>query len=130
MAFDLVPFASYASIHMRRILMLGALAGLCGCPRGGAGNKVAKPIKPPVPAPEAQMERPAIRAKIDVTTSEPTAGNARDKRSPVLDILKGENDRQMAALKAAPEPAYFLAYQLVEQRVVSLEAEGGALITD
>ena len=49
---------------------------------------------------------------------------------PILDILKAENDRQIGELKDAAEPAYYLAYQLVEQRVVSLEAEGGALITD
>ncbi len=44
--------------------------------------------------------------------------------------MKAENERQMAALRAQKEPAHYLAYQLVEQRVVNLEAEGGALITD
>jgi predicted Zn-dependent protease len=77
-----------------------------------------------------KLELPAIPAKIEVTKSQPTDGNAPDKRSPILDILKGENAREIAALRKQPEPAYYLAYQLVEQRVVSLEAEGGALIAD
>ncbi|HEU0032659.1 MAG TPA: metallopeptidase TldD-related protein [Kofleriaceae bacterium] len=77
-----------------------------------------------------KVDLPAIPAKIDVTTSAPTDGNAPDKRSPVLDILKAENERQMAVLKKQKDPAYYLAYQLVEQRVVNIETEGGALITD
>ena len=79
----------------------------------------------------AKVDLPAIPSKIDVVTSPPTAGNSPDKRSPILDILKAENQREMEALrKQQGEPAYYLAYQLVEQRVVSLEAEGGALVTD
>jgi TldD protein len=78
----------------------------------------------------AKVDLPAIPSKIDVVTSPPTAGNSPDKRSPILDILKAENQREMEALKKQTEPAYYLAYQLVEQRVVSLEAEGGALVTD
>jgi predicted Zn-dependent protease len=44
--------------------------------------------------------------------------------------MKAENQREMEALAKTNEPAYYLAYQLVEQRVVSLEAEGGAIVTD
>jgi len=55
---------------------------------------------------------------------------APDKHSPVLDILRAENEREMTALGKQKDPAYYLAYQLVEQRVVNLDAEGGALITD
>jgi predicted Zn-dependent protease len=78
----------------------------------------------------AKVDLPAIPSKIDVVTSPPTEGNSPDKRSPILDILKAENQREMEALKKEKEPAYYLAYQLVEQRVVSLEGEGGALVTD
>src|SRR4051812_47077492 len=119
---------------MRILLMLAAtsLAGsLIGCPAASNGGKqVAKPVSPPLPGNEAKFELPAIPAKIEVTTSTPTDGNSPGNRSPVLDILKAENDREMGALKKQQEPVYYLAYQLVEQRVVSLEAEGGALITD
>jgi len=77
-----------------------------------------------------KIELPAIPAKIETTKSAPLEGNAPDKRSAILDIMKAENDRELAALKKQKEPAYFLSYQLVEQRVVNLDAEGGALISD
>ena len=116
---------------MRSVLMLAVLGALGGCPGASPGDKgTQKPVSPPLPGNEAKFELPAIPAKIDVTSSAPTDGNSPSSRSPVLDILKAENDREIAALKATPDPAYYLAYQLVEQRVVSLEAEGGALITD
>jgi TldD protein len=114
---------------MRRTLMLGALAGLAACPSGGSEPRANNPVTP-LPGNEAKRDLPEVPAKIGVTVSEPTEGHAPDRRSPILDILKAENERQMAALKQSPEPAYYLAYQLVEQRVVSMEAEGGALITD
>jgi predicted Zn-dependent protease len=114
---------------MRRFLLLGVLAGLSACPSGG-GTKAAQQAKAPLPGNDPKLDLPEVPAKIDITTSAPTDANAPDKRSPVLDILKAENDREIAKLKDAQEPAYYLAYQLVEQRVVSLEAEGGALITD
>ncbi len=110
--------------------MLGVLAALAACPSGGGDGKVAKPVSPPLPGNEGKLDLPEIPAKIDVTQSAPTDGDTPGARSPILDVLKAENDRQIATLKKAPEPAYYLAYQLVEQRVVSLEAEGGALISD
>src|SRR4051812_25024279 len=116
---------------MRSVLMVAVLGLLGGCPGSGTGDKgTHKPVSPPLPGNEAKEDLPAIPAKIEVTTSAPTDGNSPGSRSPVLDILKAENDREIGALKAAQEPAYYLAYQLIEQRVVSLEAEGGALVTD
>ncbi len=114
---------------MRWIFPLGAAAGLLGCP-GNGGNTSLKPDPKPLTTPEIKIDLPSIPAKIDVTRSQPTDGNAPDKRSAILDILKAETEREMAALRKQKEPAHYLAYQLVEQRVVSLEAEGGALITD
>jgi predicted Zn-dependent protease len=119
---------------MRWILSLGAAAGLAAfaaaCPGGGAGNGKLGPKSNPTQTPEIKVDLPSIPAKIEVTKSAPTDGNSPDKRSPLLDILKSENEREIATLRKQKDPAYYLAYQLVEQRVVSLEAEGGALITD
>jgi len=111
---------------MRRFLTLGVLAGLAGCP---AADKVKAPT-PPLPGNDARMDLPEIPAKIAVTTSKPTDNNTPGDRSPLLDILKAENEREMTVLKGRPDPAFYLEYQLVEQRLVSLEAEGGALIQD
>ncbi|MCX5746997.1 MAG: TldD/PmbA family protein [Proteobacteria bacterium] len=98
---------------------------------GGGKPPVKVTTTPPPPLPEvAKLELPAIPAKIVVTASAPTDNDVPGQRSPILDILKEENEREMAALRAKPDPAYYLAYQLVEQRVVSLEADGGALVTD
>src|SRR6266498_1485413 len=115
---------------MLRTLLLGMLAALAACPSGGGDKQVAKPVPPPLPGNEGKLDLPEIPAKIDVSKSAPTEGNAPTARSPIIDILKAENDREIGTLKKAAEPAYYLAYQLVEQRVVSLEAEGGALISD
>jgi TldD protein len=115
---------------MRWIYSLGVLAGVAGlaaCP-GRGGGTTPKPI---VPDPEIKFDLPAIPAKIELTQTPPTDGHSPDKRSPLLDVLKAENEREIAVLrKLEKDPAYYLAYQLVEQRVVSLEAEGGALISD
>jgi predicted Zn-dependent protease len=117
------------------MLLLGGLAGLAACgARGGAGagpQPNLPPSQPPVPEmSDGKYELPATPARIEVTTSAPTDGAAPDKRSPILDIMKAENEREMAALSKQKDPAYYLHYQLVEQRVVNLDSEGGALITD
>ena len=112
------------------MLPLGVFAGLAAC-SGATTGKVSQPPPPLGTGPsDIKVDLPAIPATIAVTTSAPTDGNAPDKRSPVLDILKAENEREMAALKQQKEPAHYLGYQLVEQRIINLESEGGALITD
>ena len=111
---------------MRRTLLLCVLAA-CGA---RTTEPPAKPQAPPLPGNEAKSELPAIAAKIDVTKSAPMDDSAPDKRSPVLDILKTENAREIEALKKQPTPAYYLGYQVEEQRIVNLEAEGGALTVD
>jgi predicted Zn-dependent protease len=114
------------------MLPLGALAGLAACSAGTTQGKTAQPAPPLAGAAPAniKVDLPAIPAKIAVTTSAPTDGNAPDKRSAVLDVLEAENEREIAALKQQKDPAYYLGYQLVEQRIVNLESEGGALIND
>jgi predicted Zn-dependent protease len=118
---------------MRAISVLGAAfgiaGGLMGCP-GGSTATVKQNPNPATPPAAIKVDLPDIPAKIEITKSAPADGNSPSKRSPLLDILKTENERQMAALRKQKEPAHYLAYQLVEQRVVNLEAEGGALITD
>jgi TldD protein len=118
------------------MLPLGVLAGLAACPRGTTtGGGPPTPLPPGAPqiaGPDLpdKIDLPSIPARIEVTTSAPTDNQAPDKRSPVLDILKAENDREMATLRKQKDPAHYLAYQLVEQRLVNLESEGGALILD
>src|SRR5262249_32610165 len=77
-----------------------------------------------------KLELPSIPGKLELVTTAPLDGNAPDKRSPILDIMKAENDREMAVLRTLKEPAHYLAYQLVELRVVNLETDGGARISD
>ncbi|MBC7974889.1 MAG: hypothetical protein H7138_07865 [Myxococcales bacterium] len=113
------------------MLPLGVLAGFAACSGGGANSKTPQPPLPPGSgAADIKVDLPSIPSKIEVTSSGPTEGTAPDKRSPILDILKAENDREMAALRTQKDPAHYLAYQLIEQRVVNLDSEGGALITD
>ncbi len=97
------------------------------------GNSGAKPVQNPTlpkAADEVPLDLPNIPSSLKITKSAPTEGDAPATRSRLLDIMKAENDRAMVALRAKPEPAHYLAYQLVEQRQVTLEAEGGALVTD
>jgi TldD protein len=113
------------------MLSLGVLAGLAACPAGRTPGTAPLPPLPPAPdGAETKLELPAIPAKIEITLSTPNDGQAADKRSAILDVLKAENERQITVLRQQKEPAHYLSYQLVEQRIVSLESEGGALITD
>jgi predicted Zn-dependent protease len=119
---------------MRSLSSLGAIAGLAavlaGCPGGGTSGPGNPGPVPPLPPADPKLELPAVPAKLDLTLTAPVEGHAPGKRSPILDVLKAENDRQMAVLRAQKDPAHYLAYQLVEQRIVNLEADGGALIAD
>jgi len=118
-------------MRLEWMLSLGAAGLLAGCPGPGSGGtgKGSGPV-PPIDPPDHQIELPDIPAKVDVTTSAPTEANDPGARSPVLDILAAENDREMATLGRQSDPVYYLAYELIEQRSVSLDAEGGALISD
>ena len=109
---------------MRRLFLLGLVA--CS----GPGMRPVAKVKTAPPAGDTKIELPDIPAKIDVTTSAPTEGNSADRRSPILDIMRTENERELAILKQQSDPAYYLGYQLVEQRIVAIEAEGGAVVAD
>ncbi|MBA2540290.1 MAG: TldD/PmbA family protein [Deltaproteobacteria bacterium] len=101
-----------------------------GCPGpGGNGTGKGSGTGPNDP-PEIKLDLPSIPAKIEVTSSSPTDGNAPDARSPILDIMKAEVEREMAALTKQKDPAHYISYQLLEQRIVSIDAEGGAIIND
>jgi predicted Zn-dependent protease len=130
---------------MRWIFLLGAVTGLAGCPGGnghgggvppldkngsGGGGEGSGPTSMPPIRSDSRFDLPNIPAKIDTTKSAPADGNSPDKRSSILDIMKLENDREMGVLRKQKDPAYYLAYQLVEVRIVNMEAEGGALVTD
>jgi TldD protein len=113
---------------MRRSVPALAAAVLLSC--GPKGGTAVKP-NPDIPSlDEKAAELPKVPSHIDTTTSAPTEGDTPAARSPVLDIMAAENARSMGVLSKQPDPAYYLAYQIVEQRVVSLDAEGGAIVGD
>jgi TldD protein len=121
---------------MEWLRRLGAVSALVitagGCPGpGGTGGKGkgTNPLPPNDPA-EMKYDLPAIPAKIETTQSAPTEGHSPDARSPMLDIMKSEIEREMATLGKQKDPAYYIAYQLFEQRSVSIDSEGGAIISD
>ena len=102
------------------------LAAVAAC--GPSGKKVPQPPTDlPVDPPVALADIPS---RIETTTDAPTSDDAPSARSPILDIMVAENQRWMTTLRKAPDPAYHLGYQIVEQRVVALDAEGGALVGD
>ncbi|HPH65144.1 MAG TPA: metallopeptidase TldD-related protein [Kofleriaceae bacterium] len=114
------------SVSRSRWLAVVVAASACG---NHSAKPAEKPNLPPVAA-ETPIELPNIPSSLKVTKSAPIDGDTPSARSPLLNIMKAENDRAMVELRAKAEPAHYLAYQLVEQRQVRLEAEGGALIND
>jgi len=103
---------------------------LAACGPGGRGGKPTKPGPDLPPVADKPIELPNIPSHIETTAVEPMTGSSPADRSPVLDVMAAENKRWMATLTKQNDPAYYLAYQLVEQREVSLDAEGGALVGD
>jgi predicted Zn-dependent protease len=110
--------------------LLAALLTQLGCPGGKGPNTVEKPpLDPNKGDKTAKPELPEIPAKLEVVRTEPKTGHSPGARSPILDTMVAENQRWMQQLrKAAPAPAYYLAYAIHHQRVVTMEAEGGALV--
>src|SRR5688572_3367931 len=109
---------------MRWHVCLVVVFAATGCPGGGNGTKNPNGGGggPPLDPKEIKVDLANVPTKIDLTKSAPMDGNNPAKRSPILDILKAENDREMADLRKQREPAYYLAYQVVETRAVSLDS--------
>ena len=105
---------------------LVALTGLLAC--GGGGPKPPETL--PLPEPAETVTLPEIAAVIKTSTSAPQEGHDPAAASPLLGIMSKEVSRWTSQLAAGSDPLYYLAYQLVEQRQIVLEAEGGALTTD
>lgn len=58
------------------------------------------------------------------------AAGTRSSGPPLLDILRGEIDREFPILKAKGDPGpYYLAYEVTADRTVSITASRGALVT-
>ena len=112
---------------MLRITVALTMVGLVAC---GPGKKKID-IPDPILVPDgAKVDLNDVPSKIETTSIEPMAGDSPADKSPLLDIMLDENSRWMKALAGKEDPAYYLAYQVTDVRVVSLEAEGGALISD
>jgi predicted Zn-dependent protease len=107
-----------------------AAAALAACGHGSSQKNAGGPPLPPVPPTPPPLALPDIPTAIATTAIEPTTDNTPAERSPLLDIMTAENQRWMKVLTAQADPGYFLGYQITDQRLVVLEAEGGALITD
>ena len=122
--------ASASSLATTAALAAIVTTSILGC--GGHAKTVAATTpKAPAPAPATMVvDAQPIPARIETTSSQPMDGDSPALASPILDAMTSENQRSMAALKNGPTPAYYLSYQVVEQRLVTLEAEGGAMVTD
>ncbi|ACY18902.1 peptidase U62 modulator of DNA gyrase [Haliangium ochraceum DSM 14365] len=103
---------------------------LAGCPKPQTVERAPlTPIEAARTAPS--LELPEVPARIDASIVEPLEGNTPAARSPLLDIMVKENQRWMDVLaKQESAPAYFLSYQVYDRRNVTIEADGGALVTD
>ena len=72
---------------------------------------------------------PLLAAALIAVSSHTAAQATPDPASPVLEAMKVELARALAALRSSPTPPYFLGYDITEQREVSITASFGA-ITD
>jgi predicted Zn-dependent protease len=117
-------------LRSRLPFVVGVLA-LVGCgSTNPAGNGTTPPGNGSDPAGNGAIDLPEIPTKIDATRIAPTDGNSSGHASPLLGIMKNELGRWTSALSAKTVPAYFIAYTITEQRMLVMEAEGGALVTD
>jgi predicted Zn-dependent protease len=119
---------------MRLPSLSAALAiALAGCGSTTPTTTKTMPALPPsgsgVPIAKG-TDLPQVPAKIDTTTQDPVGGNDPSARNPLLDVMVAENQRWMKSFASMQDPAYYLGYQITDQRLVTLEAEGGAIVTD
>jgi predicted Zn-dependent protease len=111
-----------------RSLPWAAALALAAC---GPGSKpaVKQPDTQPLPVIDKGLDLPEIPSTIKGANVDPISGDSPSDRSALLDVMVRENQRWMKGL-SGNDPAYFIAYQVVDTRVVSLDAEGGALVGD
>ena len=114
---------------MPRRVRAGARAGLSALAAGCPGSPKPSPT-PPAPLLDTPVKLADLPTRVELINVDPISDAQPSARSPVLDVMVAENQRWMAALAKQVDPAYYLSYQIVEQRVVSLDAEGGALTGD
>ncbi len=110
----------------RNACLAAALAALVG----GCGSKQVETATPA--SDEDAQPAPVFEpAAIEVERTLPDSGHDPDARSALLDVMADENARWIAALADRDEaPGYYISYQVVEQRSISLEAEGSSLLVD
>jgi hypothetical protein len=111
---------------MLRITVVAA-AALAACGPGRKPVDIPDPIKVPD---TVKVDLEDVPTAVETTSVDPLADHSPGAKSPLLDIMLDENQRWMTELQTKDDPAYYLAYQISDTRVVSLEAEGGALISD
>ncbi len=119
---------------MRRLIAAAVLpaaglvfVGLGGCPPKRGPIDIPDPIAVGDAGP---VDLNDVPSKVETTVIDPITGDSPADRSPLLDIMAKENAREMASLAAEADPAYYLAYQIADTRLVNLEAEGGAIVND
>ncbi len=104
-----------------------SLSLLVACPGGGGKKQVTNKLPPG--GDEPAIELPKVPAQVDTESMDPATGNDPSAATPVLEAMVAENARWAEALgKKAGFPAYYLAYQIQDRRVVSIEAESGSLL--
>jgi len=119
-------------------LLLALIVGASACPKssGTNGSTTTPPKLPNNGKTDGKkttpdLDLPKIPAKVVGEHIQPRAGNAPSAKSPLIDYMAQENRRWMNTLsKRGPMSAYYLAYEIVDKRRVTIEAEGGAVITD
>ncbi|HUH00898.1 MAG TPA: metallopeptidase TldD-related protein [Kofleriaceae bacterium] len=117
----------------RTVLTTAAIAALvlavAGCPGSKGQTGVDNPTDPK-PGDKPVVELPEVAATFEAQRIAPESGHDPSARSPILDSMLAENQRWMQAIsKAKGAPAYYLGYSILHQRVVSIDAEGGAVVS-
>lgn len=114
------------------LLVLAALGLLVsGCPRPAAVDRPPQPTLDSESSDPPVLDLPEVPARMELVRVAPSEGHTPSARSPLLDIMRKENQRWMEELSKQPQaPAYFLSYQIYDRRSVVLETEGGALVND
>ncbi|MBK9071588.1 MAG: hypothetical protein IPL79_11395 [Myxococcales bacterium] len=105
------------------VIVAGALVASASCGPKQGKAPVAEPATMHVALPD-------VASKLELATSEPMEGHKPSEADPILTVMASEMTRWLAARPTTSKPPYYLSYQITERRVVSLEAEGGAIVSD